>query len=121
MQKAPAYPPKAVQYGYPPRGLDHDAAARYVGVDPAAFDDLLRLGKLPGPRQVCSALVWDREELDAAFALFPSAAATKVRRVLPSAKFEGHPNVYTPDTLAERWRCSGQHVRTMIRREDLEA
>ena len=60
MQKAPAYPPKAVQYGYPPRGLDHDAAARYVGVDPAAFDDLLHLGKLPGPRQVCSALVWDR-------------------------------------------------------------
>jgi excisionase family DNA binding protein len=121
MPKASADPPKADRYGYPPRGLDHDAAARYVGVDPAAFDDLLHLGKLPGPRQVGPALICDREELDAAFALFPSATAAKVRWVLPSAEFEGHPNVYTPDTLAERWRCSGQHVRNMIRRGDLEA
>jgi excisionase family DNA binding protein len=111
----------AERYAYPPRGLDHDAAARYVGISPAAFDDLLRLQKLPGPRQVGSTLVWDRQELDAAFALFPPAGAYKARRVLPSAEFEGHPNVYTPETLAERWRCSGQHVRNMIKRGDLDA
>lgn len=109
------------RYAYPPRGLDHDAAARYVGISPAAFDDLLRLQKLPGPRQVGSALVWDRQELDDAFSLFPPAEVSKARRVSPSAEFEGYPNVYTPETLAERWRCSGQHVRNMIKRGDLEA
>lgn len=112
---------KAERYAYPPRGLDHDAAARYVGLDPTAFDDLLRHGKLPGPRQVGPALIWDRQELDTAFALFPPATVPKVKRVMPSAEFEGHPNVYTPDTLAARWGCSGQHVRNMIRRGDLEA
>jgi len=114
-------PPEAERYAYPPRGLDHDAAARYVGLDPAAFNDLLRLGKLPSPRQVGPAVIWDRQELDAAFALFPPATLLKAKRVMPSAEFEGHPNVYTPETLAERWRCSAQHVRNMIRRDELEA
>lgn len=109
------------RYAYPPRGLDHDAAARYVGISPTAFDDLLRLQKLPGPRQVGSALILDRQELDAAFALFPPVDADKAHRVLPSVEFEGHPNVYTPETLAERWWCSGQHVRDMIKRGDLDA
>ncbi|WP_455960559.1 helix-turn-helix domain-containing protein [Methylorubrum aminovorans] len=32
-----------------------------------------------------------------------------------------HPNVYTPETLAKRWRCSANHVRNMVKRGDLPA
>ncbi len=28
--------------------------------------------------------------------------------------------VYTPETLAERWLCSGRHIRSMIARGDLK-
>lgn len=28
---------------------------------------------------------------------------------------KSHPNVYTPETLADRWQCSPRHVRNMIR------
>ncbi len=30
-----------------------------------------------------------------------------------------HPNVYTPETLAERWQCSASHIRKMIGRGEL--
>ena len=121
MPKAPADPPNAVQYGYPPRGLDHEAAARYVGISQTAFDDLLRLRKLPGPRQVGPALIWDREELDAAFALFPAASQSEACGARSSPQTNGHPYVYTPETLAYRWGCSSNHVRNLIKRGDLEA
>ena len=26
-----------------------------------------------------------------------------------------HPNVYIPETLADRWQCSPRHIRNMIR------
>ncbi|WP_279604728.1 helix-turn-helix domain-containing protein [Methylobacterium sp. J-070] len=42
-------------------------------------------------------------------------------RIMMSEDYPGHPNVYDPTTLAERWRCSVQHVRNMIRRGELEA
>ncbi len=29
--------------------------------------------------------------------------------------------VYTPETLAERWLCSGRHIRNMIARGELKA
>jgi excisionase family DNA binding protein len=32
---------------------------------------------------------------------------------------DDHPNVYTPETLADRWQCSASHVRQMIARGDL--
>ncbi|MCA0847204.1 helix-turn-helix domain-containing protein [Salipiger thiooxidans] len=32
-----------------------------------------------------------------------------------------HPHVYSPDDLAERWGCSGETVRNMIRSGELPA
>lgn len=42
-------------------------------------------------------------------------------RVIPSKEHPGHPNIYTANTLAERWTCSGNHVRKLIRQGRLQA
>jgi len=42
-------------------------------------------------------------------------------RAIPSKEHPGHPNIYTADTLAERWTCSGNHVRNLIRQGQLQA
>ncbi len=42
-------------------------------------------------------------------------------RAIPSKEHPGHPNIYTADTLAERWTCSGNHVRNLIRQGRLQA
>lgn len=44
-----------------------------------------------------------------------AAAQEKGRRMM------GAPRPFTPDTLAERWGCSGETVRAMIRRGDIPA
>jgi excisionase family DNA binding protein len=31
------------------------------------------------------------------------------------------PKVFTPDTLAKEWSCSGQHIRNLISRGELRA
>ncbi|KQO49951.1 hypothetical protein ASF08_22700 [Methylobacterium sp. Leaf85] len=38
-----------------------------------------------------------------------------------SEQWPGYHNVYTPESLAERWKCSGQLVRNMIKRGQLAA
>lgn len=53
---------------YPPRGLSRDEAARYVGIGPTLFDELVQAGKMPRPLRVGRRAIWDRFKLDAAFA-----------------------------------------------------
>ena len=36
-----------------------------------------------------------------------------------SEEWPGYHHVYTPETLAERWQCSANHIRTMITRGHL--
>ena len=38
---------------------------------------------------------------------------------LMSEQFPGYHHVYTPDTLAERWKCSAALIRGIIQREEL--
>ena len=114
----------ADMYAYPPRGLCREAAARYLGIPTELFDDLIQRGQLPGPRLLCGASVWDRHHLDAAFEAFPTAGSSHAQAsvYLPhDMADQPHPNVYTPETLARRWRCSANHVRNMIKRGDLSA
>ena len=109
-------------YAYPPRGLDLAAAARYVGLDPGAFLALVENGRLPHPRRLGDAEVWDRLALDAAFDAIPAGEQPARKRTAPplmSKEWPGHPNVYTPETLAERWSCSPNQIRVIIRRGDL--
>lgn len=57
-----------VQPEYPPRGLSRDEAARYVGIGPTLFDELVQTGRMPRPLRVGKRAIWDRLKLDAAFA-----------------------------------------------------
>lgn len=61
---------------YPPRGLPHDEAARYVGVSPTKFDKLVSERRMPKPRQIDGRTIWDRVELDIAFSELPKKGET---------------------------------------------
>src|SRR5262249_44173866 len=58
-----------------PRGLSREQAAAYVGVSPSLFDTLVRDGRMPEPKRINARTVWDRLQLDAAFAALPSNEA----------------------------------------------
>lgn len=57
---------------YPPRGLSHDEAARYVGISPARFDQLVADGVMPRPKRLGRRAIWDRVSLDMHFSALPS-------------------------------------------------
>jgi excisionase family DNA binding protein len=107
MERAEADP-----FHYPPRGMNLEAAARYVGLPPATFSRLVKVRKMPGPKSLGGVSVWDRLDLDGAFDRLAAGHSEPVA---------AHPNVYTPRTLAERWRCSEQMIHNMIKRGELEA
>lgn len=49
------------------RGLRRDVAARYLGVSPTKFDQLVLKGEAPQPKLLGGVKVWDRLALDAVF------------------------------------------------------
>ena len=51
----------------PRRGLSRPEVARYVGVSPSKFDQLVADGRMPQPKQIDGRLVWDIRALDLAF------------------------------------------------------
>ena len=51
----------------PPRGLNREQAARYIGVSPNTFDKLVAEGTMPRHKQLRGKRVWDRHALDLAF------------------------------------------------------
>ena len=55
-----------------PRGLQRELAARYVGLSPSKFDQLVASGRMPRPRQIDRRRIWDRHALDEAFEALPS-------------------------------------------------
>ena len=59
---------------YPPRGLNREEAARYVGIGTSLFDRLVEEGRMPKPKHIGKRVVWDRLKLDAAFADFDEDA-----------------------------------------------
>ena len=66
----PAMPtPRPVQIA--PRGLSRETAARYIGVSATKFAELVADGRMPKPRCIDRRRIWDRDELDAAFAELP--------------------------------------------------
>lgn len=52
----------------PPRGLSRVQSAAYVGVSPSLFDELVKDGRMPRPVRINSRVLWDRLQLDQAFA-----------------------------------------------------
>jgi predicted DNA-binding transcriptional regulator AlpA len=67
-----AVPVKSDTVSYPPRGLSRDEAARYVGVGPTLFDELVADRRMPKPKRINSRMIWDRIELDIAFSELPN-------------------------------------------------
>lgn len=59
--------------GVLPRGLSRVEAARYVGVSPTLFDEMVRDGRMPGPKKINARSVWDRRQVDTAFDALPDA------------------------------------------------
>jgi predicted DNA-binding transcriptional regulator AlpA len=55
-----------------PRGLSREQAAAYIGVSASLFDTLVKDGRMPGPKRINARTVWDKLQLDAAFAALPS-------------------------------------------------
>jgi predicted DNA-binding transcriptional regulator AlpA len=58
----------------PPRGLSRLQAVEYIGVGPTKFDDLVADGRMPRPKRIDSRTVWDRAQLDDAFAALDDEA-----------------------------------------------
>ncbi len=56
----------------PPRGLSREQAAEYVGTKPTLFDEMVKDHRMPAPKRINTRTVWDRLELDEAFAALPS-------------------------------------------------
>lgn len=61
----------------PPRGLSRVEAARYVGISPTLFDRMIAERRMPGPKRLGGRTVWDRHQLDAAFAALPDDGADR--------------------------------------------
>jgi predicted DNA-binding transcriptional regulator AlpA len=52
----------------PPRGLSRVQSAAYIGVSVTLFDELVKDGRMPQPVRLNSRVLWDRLQLDEAFA-----------------------------------------------------
>jgi predicted DNA-binding transcriptional regulator AlpA len=52
---------------YPPRGMDVERAAAYVGFGRTKFLEMVEDGRMPPPIDVDGSPRWDRMDLDAAF------------------------------------------------------
>ena len=72
--KASAYHALAAA-GLAARGLSREQAAAYVGVSAGLFDQLVADDRMPAPRLAGRRRIWDRAEVDAAFAALPHDAA----------------------------------------------
>lgn len=58
-----------------PRGLSRTLAALYVGVGTTLFDEMVEDGRMPKPKRVNNRTIWDRVEIDIAFADLPTAGS----------------------------------------------
>ena len=56
-----------------PRGLCREEAARYIGVSPTKFDELVKDRRMPASKAIDSRRVWDVRALDRAFEGLPDA------------------------------------------------
>lgn len=57
--------------GIVPFAVSRDAAAALIGVSAAFFDRLVKDGRMPQPREVDGRVLWDSEELRAAWRALP--------------------------------------------------
>jgi predicted DNA-binding transcriptional regulator AlpA len=54
-----------------PRGFSREQSAEYIGVSATKFDQMVADGRMPKPKRIDGRVVWDRLQLDLAFAALP--------------------------------------------------
>ena len=69
-------------FAYPPRGLNREQAARYVGVGATKFDEMVADRRMLRPKRVDGRVIWDRVKLDIAFSDLPEDNANPLDRML---------------------------------------
>lgn len=67
---------KPDERSYPPRGLRREDAARYLGISPSKFAEMVNDGRVSGPKLIDGCVVWDRHRLDEAFDALPDRDET---------------------------------------------
>lgn len=55
-----------------------EAAAALIGVGTTKFDEMVKAGRMPAPREVDARVLWDTDELRAACRLLPRRGAAMV-------------------------------------------
>lgn len=60
----------------PRRGLRREEAAIYVGISPRKFDDMVKDGRMPKPKHIDGARVWDLSLVDVFFSGLPEDSPT---------------------------------------------
>ena len=61
-----------------PRLINRDAAAAYVNLSPNTFDELVKAGKMPRPKQLTGRrLAWDVRALDIAIDHLPTVGGSE--------------------------------------------
>jgi predicted DNA-binding transcriptional regulator AlpA len=63
---------KSDSIAYPPRGLRREEAARYIGVGPRKFDEMVADRRMPKAKRIDGIRVWDRAQVDVYFTALPS-------------------------------------------------
>ena len=61
----------ALPHSLAPRGLSRETAAEYIDVSPTKFDEMVKDGRMPKPKQIDARRVWDRAKIDKAFTALP--------------------------------------------------
>lgn len=60
-----------------PIGLSRDVAAAFIDVSPTYFDEMVRDGRMPKPKQIDARQVWSRLDIEQAFAALPTEGETQ--------------------------------------------
>jgi len=76
----------------PRRGLSRDEAAMYLGISASKFDELVRDGRMPGPKRIDGRKVWDVRQLDLAFDSLPNDNDREQRNSFDDAWVSGEPS-----------------------------
>jgi predicted DNA-binding transcriptional regulator AlpA len=61
----------ALPHSLAPRGMSRETAAEYIDVSPSKFDEMVKDGRMPKPKQIDARRVWDRASVDKAFTALP--------------------------------------------------
>ncbi|PSJ42144.1 helix-turn-helix domain-containing protein [Allosphingosinicella deserti] len=118
-----------------PAAMRRETAASYLDMSVAEFERGVFHGKIPQPIMFVERERWSKVALDEALEGKTGRHMTDWRSEQPLYKSQPQFNpaspareaelnsgyAFTPASLAERWQCSAQSIRAMIKRGDLTA